>query len=1075
MSEEKKRICPTCSTVIPARFPEGLCPKCLLVAANGEPAPIPPTGWSASGQSSAREPRHSETTEYGGGDAKPLEKPGDVIGRYRLVEILGEGGFGMVWRAEQREPIRREVALKIIKPGMDSMAILARFVAERQTLARMEHPNIAMVLDAGATEAGRPFFVMELVHGEPLTVYCDARKLSVRNRLELFLPVCQAVQHAHQKAVLHRDLKPSNILVTEVDGRPAPKVIDFGIAKALAETEETVSLLRTREDILIGTPQYMSPEQAGAGKVDVDTRSDVYALGAVLYELLTGAPLVDAAGLRRAGLEDLLRRIREEEPRKPSSRLLPATESSRTVSLARGSDPNRLTVALRGDLDWITLKALEKDRERRYQTAAALAEDIQRHLRDEPVEASPPNATYRLLKLVKKKRGLFASLGAVFFCLLAGLGLSTYAFLREQRALQREASQRQEAIAKREEAEQQRQIATLTRDFVLGMFREIDPGNSRGREVTVRSMLDKAADNLGSSLQNAPTAELEIRKLFWSLYRDLGQPQKALEHAQAALKLTPADSPEWAHANNSVAQGWHILGQHEKALAHFQTALREARRWRQGDDHHAARALVGIGVTLCALGRPEEGLAQLQAGLEMRRSLLKGDHREVAFAINNVGYGLSALGRHEEALASYQAALEMKQRLFKGNHPDVAVSLYNVASAQKKLGQMEEAAVNFQAVLEMERVLYGEDHRFVASCLNELAVCLLTMDRHEEALPKQQAALAIWQRTLPADHDDVILAHRNLGDCLEALDRPDEARTHYLAAGGLLRGKGQEAAVTITEILPGGQAERLGLQAGDVLAQYGTSAVFSPFQLVLLCQQATGTPVNLGLRRGNQRIELAAPGGELAAKVTLQTLPLAEPPPAAPATQEPKPLAYGGSRYRLVKGKFTWEQARTEAEALSGHLAEITTQGEERAVRDFIRTQPEQATGGFWLGGFAAQDEPAPRWISGEPVPPTRLWRRGHPGWRKEAGSRDAQRFGLLCPAGVACSSIEADGSWLIVRPADKTQFGFLLEFPDPAHPGIAPKTWEVGDSLDEAGGEAVRLPVQEEPKDDQAPDAANR
>lgn len=355
-----------------------------------------------------------------------LEQPGDMIGRYKLLELLGEGGFGSVWRAEQFEPIHREVALKVIKAGMDSKEIIARFAAERQALAMMDHPNIAAVLDAGTTESGRPFFAMELVKGMPLTEFCDARKLTIRERLELFIPVCQAVQHAHQKAILHRDLKPSNILVIEVDGKAAPKVIDFGIAKALGGAEEQVfqaSLARTQAGMIIGTPQYMSPEQAGAER-DLDTRSDIYTLGVILYELLVGDTPLGREQMRKAANDEIMRLIREADAKRPSSRLQPVTEDVQTAARHRQSDTKRLSHTLRGDLDWIVLKTLEKDRTRRYEAANALALDLQRHLHDEPVSAGPPSAGYRLKKLARRNKAAFAAAAAVVLALAGGLAVA---------------------------------------------------------------------------------------------------------------------------------------------------------------------------------------------------------------------------------------------------------------------------------------------------------------------------------------------------------------------------------------------------------------------------------------------------------------------------------------------------------------------------------------------------------------------------------------------------------------------------------------------------------------------------
>lgn len=354
------------------------------------------------------------------------ERSGDFIDRYRLITELGEGGFGIVWRAEQSEPIHREVALKVIKPGMDSREIIARFEAERQTLALMDHPNIAGVLDAGTTDKGRLYFVMELVKGMPITAYCDENQLTIRQRLELFIPVCHAVQHAHQKAILHRDLKPSNILVTEVDGKPVPKVIDFGIAKALHATSEPAlhaTLVQTLAGMIVGTPQYMSPEQAGS-MPDVDTRSDIYTLGVILYELLVGETPLSREQVKKAALDEVLRLVREGEPRRPSLRFIPATALARSTAEMRHTEPKRLSHALRGDLDWILLKALEKDRTRRYDTANAFAQDLRSYLQDEPVSAAAPTWRYQLTKFARRNRVALSSGIIVAFALVSATVVS---------------------------------------------------------------------------------------------------------------------------------------------------------------------------------------------------------------------------------------------------------------------------------------------------------------------------------------------------------------------------------------------------------------------------------------------------------------------------------------------------------------------------------------------------------------------------------------------------------------------------------------------------------------------------
>jgi serine/threonine protein kinase len=361
------------------------------------------------------------------------EQPGAVIGPYKLMEQIGHGGFGLVFVAEQQQPLRRKVALKIIKPGMDTREVIARFEAERQALALMDHPNIARVLDAGATSSGRPYFVMELVRGIPITDYCDQNQLTPRERMGLFVDVCNAVQHAHQKGIIHRDIKPSNVLVTLHDNRAVAKVIDFGVAKALYQslTERTIY---TRYAQMIGTPLYMSPEQAQMSGLDIDTRSDIYSLGVLLYELLTGSTPFNKERLAKAAYDELLKIIREEEPPKPSVRLSQSTDTLPSIAAQRKTEPAKLSKMFHGDLDWIAMKSLEKDRTRRYETANAFAADVLRYLNDEPVEASPPSPAYRIRKFARKHRKPVIALTMVMALLVLGIGGTTWGLFRAQQA-----------------------------------------------------------------------------------------------------------------------------------------------------------------------------------------------------------------------------------------------------------------------------------------------------------------------------------------------------------------------------------------------------------------------------------------------------------------------------------------------------------------------------------------------------------------------------------------------------------------------------------------------------------------
>ncbi len=379
------------------------------------------------------------------------EGPGSRIGPYKLLQQIGEGGMGVVYMAEQERPVHRRVALKIIKPGMDSDLVIARFEAERQALAMMDHLNIARVLDAGTTETGRPYFVMELVNGVSLTRYCDENKLTPRERLELLIPVCQAIQHAHQKGIIHRDIKPSNVLVTLYDGKPVPKVIDFGVAKAI-EQRLTERTMFTQYGAIIGTLEYMSPEQAEMSGLGVDTRSDIYSLGVLAYELLTGTTPLERQHVRELAYAELVRRIKEEEPPRPSTRLSRSGEALATISAQRRTEPAQLAKLVRGELDWIVMKCLEKDRTRRYETAAALARDVERYLKDEAVEACPPSLPYRLGKFWRRNKGPVLAAALVLLALLGGIVGTTWQAVRADKAKQLAEAKEEEAVTEKAKA-----------------------------------------------------------------------------------------------------------------------------------------------------------------------------------------------------------------------------------------------------------------------------------------------------------------------------------------------------------------------------------------------------------------------------------------------------------------------------------------------------------------------------------------------------------------------------------------------------------------------------------------------
>jgi serine/threonine protein kinase len=533
------------------------------------------------------QPQPVHTRAYGDPEAAPAGQPsggeaaGTVIaGKYTLDEAIGEGGMGSVWRAKQSEPVKRFVAIKLIKAGMDSKQVLARFEAERQALALMDHPNIAKVLDGGMHEQ-RPFVVMELVKGVPITDYCDRRKLPPKERLELFVPVCQAIQHAHQKGIIHRDIKPSNVLIALYDDRPVVKVIEFGVAKATggALTEQTID---TCFSGVVGTPQYMSPEQATFNNLDIDTRSDVYALGVLLYELLAGSPPFAPKELEKKGLLEMLRVVREEEPPRPSAKLSTA-DALPTLSANRGTEAKTLTGLLRNDLDWIVMKALEKDRTRRYETANGFAADVSRYLAGEAVQAHPPSTAYRLRKFVRRHKGQVIAASLVLFVLLAGMVGTAWQAVRAEGARADEARQRAaaeqnerkanaaadgERLAKldaqekeqlavaaaakeraaRLEEERQRKFAEAISRFVKDDFLALtsvegqDRFGGAGKEAlskdtTLRELLDRAAQKLRARKDLDPRIEAELCWIIGVNYRGAGETRKAIEHLERAVRL----------------------------------------------------------------------------------------------------------------------------------------------------------------------------------------------------------------------------------------------------------------------------------------------------------------------------------------------------------------------------------------------------------------------------------------------------------------------------------------------------------------------------------------------------------
>ncbi|MEZ6016898.1 MAG: serine/threonine-protein kinase [Planctomycetota bacterium] len=563
------------------------------------------------------------------------EHPGDRLGRYKLLEAIGEGGMGKVWMAEQSEPVRRRVALKIIKLGMDTREVVARFEAERQALALMEHPHIAQVFDGGATESGRPYFVMELVRGIPITAYCEQARAGLRERLELFRKVCDAIQHAHSKGVIHRDIKASNVLVTLHDGVPVPKVIDFGIAKATS-VELTQRTLFTRYAQMVGTPECMAPEQAELSGIDIDTRADVYALGVLLYELVTGTKPFDVRKALESGYEEMLRVIREVDPARPSTAVSTAMAKASPVAVLRHIDVQELSRSLEGDLDWIVMKALEKDRRRRYDTANGFAEDVGRFLRGEPVLAVPPSAAYRMRKALRRHRAAFVAAGLLLTLLLLAAAGTTYGFLRATEA--------------RRVAERAKDEALEVARFSSSVFQNAEAAVGQdGDTALLRELLDGAAQRIASGeLAGTPRAEASLRTTLGSTYRSIGAIAEGRVMLQRAALLGEELYPKGAPARAKVAAA---LARLELDAANYDAAERGLAAaldaWRAASALEHAREIAAAEGDLArvaeARGDLETAERRLRAGLAAATSA--SDRRGVSNLVSELDGRLQALLR----------------------------------------------------------------------------------------------------------------------------------------------------------------------------------------------------------------------------------------------------------------------------------------------------------------------------------------------------------------------------------------------------------------------------------------------